>query len=81
VRPANRDSGAGSAGGGASSGLVGGLPGSGDVLVRGGGGGVSMAEGQYAAWRGSLPDNPNALRVMRMLTNSHSRILMSNVFT
>jgi hypothetical protein len=62
-------------------------------MVREGGGGVSTAEGQCAAWRGStvrsagsgaagpVPANPNALSVIRMLTKSHSRILISNVFT
>ena len=92
-RPANRDSDAGSAGGGASSGLVDGPSDCGDAMVRGRGGGVSTVEGQCAAWRGSsvrspgsgaagrVPANPNALSVMRMLTTSHSRILISNVLT
>jgi len=52
VGPANRDSVAGSAWGGASSRVVE-LPGSGDGLVGGGGGAVSTAEDQCAAWRGS----------------------------
>jgi hypothetical protein len=53
VRPANRDSAAGSAGGGESPRLVGEPPGSGDGLVGGGGERISTAEGPCAARRGS----------------------------